>query len=73
VIAGAVSGGPAASAGLAAGDVITAIDGHVVSSPTSITSLILTRKPGARITVRYTEQTGASHVTTVTLGSGPPQ
>jgi S1-C subfamily serine protease len=73
LIAGTVSGGPAASAGLTTGDVITAINGQSVSSPSTITSLILTKKPGAKITVTYTDQGGTSHVTTVTLGSGPPQ
>jgi S1-C subfamily serine protease len=73
LIAGTVSGGPAASAGLTTGDVITAINGQSVSSPSTITSLILTKKPGAKITVAYTDQLGTSHVTTVTLGSGPPQ
>ena len=73
LIAGTVAGGPAASAGLTAGDVITAINGQSVSSPSTITSLILTKKPGAKITVTYTDQLGTSHVTTVTLGSGPPQ
>jgi S1-C subfamily serine protease len=73
LIAATVPGGPAASAGLAAGDVITAIDGHTVSSPSAITPLILTKKPGAKITVTYTDQSGTSHVTTVTLGSGPAQ
>jgi S1-C subfamily serine protease len=73
LVAGVVAGGPAASAGLTAGDVITAISGHTVSSPSAITSLILTKKPGAKITVTYTDRSGASHVTTVTLGSGPPQ
>jgi S1-C subfamily serine protease len=72
-IAGTVTGGPAASAGLTAGDVITAINGHTVSSPSTISSLILTKKPGAKITVAYTDQSGTSHLTTVTLGSGPPQ
>jgi S1-C subfamily serine protease len=73
LIAGTVAGGPASSAGLTAGDVITAINGKSVSSPSAITSLILTKKPGAKITVTYTDQLGTSHVTTVTLGSGPPQ
>jgi S1-C subfamily serine protease len=73
VIAGTVTGGPAASAGLIAGDAITAINGHTVSSPSTVTSLLLTKKPGAKITVTYTDQSGTSHVTTVTLGSGPPQ
>ena len=73
LVAGVVPGGPAAAAGLTAGDVITAIDGHSVSSPSAITSLILTKKPGAKIKVTYTDQSAASHLTTVILGSGPPQ
>jgi S1-C subfamily serine protease len=73
VVAGVMSGSPAASAGLAAGDVITAIDGHASSSPSSITSLILTKQPGAKVTIDYTDRLGASHSTTATLVSGPAQ
>jgi S1-C subfamily serine protease len=73
VIASVVSGGPAASAGLAAGDVITAIDGHTVSSPSAVPGLVLTKKPGAMITVAYLDQSGTSHAASVTLGSGPAQ
>jgi S1-C subfamily serine protease len=73
VVAGVVSGSPAASAGLSVGDVITAIDGHSISSSSSITSLILTKKPGAKVTISHTDQLGASHSTTVTLVSGPAQ
>jgi S1-C subfamily serine protease len=73
LIAGVVSGGPAASAGLAAGDVITAINGHTVSSPTSIPALVLTKKPGDKINVAYVDQFGTSQTATVTLGSGPAQ
>jgi S1-C subfamily serine protease len=73
LIAGVVPGGPAASAGLAAGDVITAINGRTVSSPAAVSALVLTKKPGAKITVAYVDQFGASHTASVTLGSGPPQ
>jgi S1-C subfamily serine protease len=73
LVAGVVSGGPAASAGLAAGDVITAINGHAISSPSAISALVLTKKPGAKITVAYVDQSGASHTASVTLGSGPAQ
>ena len=73
LIASVVSGGPAASAGLAAGDVITAIDGHTISSPSAIPALVLTKKPGAKISVAYLDQSGTSQTASVTLGSGPPQ
>jgi S1-C subfamily serine protease len=68
-----VTGGPAAAAGLVAGDVITAINGQSVSSPAAVSALVLAKKPGAKITVSYVDQSGASHTTIVTLGSGPPQ
>jgi S1-C subfamily serine protease len=73
LIAGTVAGGPAASAGLTSGDVITAVDGKSISSPSAITSIIVTKKPGAKIAVTYTDQSGTSPMTTVTLGSGPSQ
>jgi S1-C subfamily serine protease len=73
LIVGVVAKGPAASAGLVAGDVITAIDGHTVSSPTAITALILAKKPGTTVTVSYTDQSGTSATARVKLGSGPPQ
>jgi S1-C subfamily serine protease len=73
LVAGVVSGGPAASAGLAAGDVITSIDGRTVSSPTTISTVVLAKKPGAKIKVTYVDQSGTSQTTTVTLGTGPAQ
>jgi len=73
VIAGVVNGGPAASAGLVTGDVITAVNGQTISSPTDISPIILKLKPGAKVTIAFTDQTGTSQTATVTLGSGPPQ
>ena len=74
VIAAVVPDGPADSAGLAAGDVITAVGGKAVPSPTALASLLFSKKPGARITVTYSDgYYGTSQTTTVTLGSGPPQ
>jgi S1-C subfamily serine protease len=73
LIAGVVSGGPAASAGLAVGDLITAFDGQTVSSPSSIPAIVLTTKPGDKLKVAYVDQSGTRHTASVTLGSGPPQ
>jgi S1-C subfamily serine protease len=73
LIAGVVSGGPADSAGLAAGHLITAINGRTVSSPSSISAVVLAKKPGAKIKVAYVDQSGAGYTASVTLGSGPPQ
>jgi len=68
-----VRGGPAANAGVAPGDVITAIDGRKISSSSSITAAILAKKPGAKVTIRITDRTGAARSATVTLASGPAQ
>ncbi len=73
LIAGVLSGGPADAAGLEAGDLITNIEGRSVASPATITTLIMTKKPGERISIGYTDQSGAAHTTTVKLGGGPPQ
>jgi S1-C subfamily serine protease len=73
LIAGVVPGGPAASAGLTAGDVITAIDGRSVASPDQVSPVILAKKPGARIMVAYVDRNGNGYTTTVKLGTGPAQ
>jgi S1-C subfamily serine protease len=73
LIAGVVSGGPADSAGLGAGDVIVAIGGRSISTPVAVTKVIMAKKPGQRISVKYVDQDGATHTTSVTLGSGPAQ
>ena len=72
-IAGVVSGGPADSAGLTAGDEITSVDGQSVSAPSDVSSLILSEKPGTTIPIVYTDQSGMSQTANVTLGNGPAQ
>ena len=73
LIAGVVSGGPADSAGLGAGDVITAVGGRTISTPVVVTKVIMAKKPGQKVSVKYVDQDGVTHTTTVTLGSGPAQ
>ena len=57
-IAGVVPGGPAATGGLLPGDVITAVEGETVTAPSDIESVVLAHKPGAKVTVTYTDQIG---------------
>jgi S1-C subfamily serine protease len=66
-----VAGGPAATAGLTAGDVITALDGKAVDSATTLTNLMDTHHPGDKLTVTVVGQTGQQHDVTVTPASGP--
>jgi S1-C subfamily serine protease len=55
------------------GDVITRFDGHSISSPTTLTSLVTSLKHGARVSLGYADQLGQAHTAAVTLASGPPQ
>jgi S1-C subfamily serine protease len=73
LIAGVVDGGPADRAGLVAGDVIVAINGRTVTTPTVITTVLQTKKPGMRVAIRYVDQLGVTRTVSVKLGSGPPQ
>jgi S1-C subfamily serine protease len=70
-IAGAQSGTPAAQAGLAEGDVITALDGKSVSSGTDITHILVGLKPGDKVSIAWTDLSGQSHTATITLAAGP--
>jgi S1-C subfamily serine protease len=72
-VAGVVSGGPAASAGIGQGDTITAVAGHAITSPATLSSVMLKAKVGATVAVSYTDGSGQSHTVNVKLGSGPAQ
>lgn len=69
-VAAVVSGSPAATAGIAVGDVITAIDGQTVTS-TTLSDVLAQLQPGDQTTITWTDSTGASHTATVTLVQGP--
>ena len=66
----AVSGGPAAQAGLRPGDVITKVNGEAATSNVELQELTLTKKPGTTVPVEYWRD-GHSASTTVTLGTQP--
>jgi putative serine protease PepD len=66
-----VAGGPAATAGLRAGDIITSIDGTAAMSADQLIALTLTRRAGERAEVGY-ERGGREATATVTLAARPP-
>ncbi len=70
-VAGVVPDGPAAAAGLATGDVITAVGGTTVTSPGDLTSALSSYDPGDQVTVTWIDTTGTGHSATVTLAAGP--
>jgi len=65
------AGTPAASAGLAAGDVITSVAGHTVGSSTSVQQVLESYHPSDKVSITWTDSSGQSHTATVTLATGP--
>ncbi|MFJ3660600.1 S1C family serine protease [Streptomyces sp. NPDC090119] len=61
------AGGPAASAGLKAGDVITRLGDTAVGTTTELAEALAEKKPGERVTVTY-ERSGTRKTAQVTLG-----
>ncbi|MGI8422465.1 MAG: S1C family serine protease [Gaiellaceae bacterium] len=64
------SGTPAATAGLQAGDVITAIDGKQLGSSDELRSAVDAKAPGQSISITYSRG-GSSHTVDLKLGSRP--
>jgi S1-C subfamily serine protease len=71
MVAGTVSGTPAANAGLAGGDVITSLGGQAVNSGTDIQHVLIGHHPGDKVSIGWTDGYGQSHTATVTLANGP--
>ena len=70
-LAGTVEGTPAATAGLAAGDVITAVDGVAVATTDALSAAIAAHEVGDSVTLSYTTAAGAASIVVVTLMAGP--
>jgi S1-C subfamily serine protease len=64
-------GTPAAKAGLAAGDVITSVNGQAVSSANGLTTIMRKYKPGSTISLGYVTANTSSHTSSLTLIAGP--
>jgi len=64
------AGTPAESAGLQAGDVVTAIDGQTVENADDLTAKISAHQPGDKVTLTVTRN-GATKSIVVTLGTRP--
>ena len=64
------SGGPAAAAGLKAGDVVTAIDGTAVKGTNDLVAAIAARAPGDTVTLTVHRGSSTQHLT-AKLGTQP--
>jgi S1-C subfamily serine protease len=70
-IAEAVSGSPAAKAGLVAGDEVTSVGGTTDSAAEDVAHALIKYHPGDTIAITYTNSSGESQTANVTLATGP--
>ena len=70
-LGGTVSGSPAESAGLTAGDTVTAVGGQTVASAEDIAKALVKYHPGDSISISWVDTSGQSQTANVTLESGP--
>jgi putative serine protease PepD len=71
VVASVRPGGPASRGGIQPGAVITAIDGHPVSSASDVADVLATLRPGQTVTVSITKPDGTQATVKVKLGQYP--
>ena len=71
LIAGVFCNAPAAGAGAQAGDVITAVNGHAVSSPASLRTLMHQYHPGTTVSLTWVGLNGQQTTGSLKLAAGP--
>jgi S1-C subfamily serine protease len=71
LVIGVLCGTGAATAGIAAGDVITAAGGQPVASPDALTAIVNGGRPGSMMSVTWVSTRGISRTTRVRLGTAP--
>ncbi len=71
LVVGVLCGSPAQSKGLAAGDVITSVDGQPITTPASLTATTARYHPGTTVSVGWRAANGSRHTTRIVLGDGP--
>jgi S1-C subfamily serine protease len=73
LVCSAYPGTPAARAGLATGDVITAVNGTAVTNASSLSAILRQDRPGTTVSVTWMDTNGQRHTTPITLAAGPPK
>jgi len=64
---------PADAAGLAAGDVITSLNGVTISTAKDVRRVVLSLVPGKAVSIGWTDTNSNAQTGTITPASGPPQ
>jgi S1-C subfamily serine protease len=73
LIIGELCGTPADKHGIVAGDVITSVGGHKISSPKQLTGVMLKFRPGESVKVTWADVHGNSHTDSLDLVQAPPR
>ena len=71
LVAQVVSGGPAAKAGVQAGDIIVAINGRTVTGSADLLDALSSINPGQKVTLKLIDTSGHTRTLTVTTGTLP--
>ena len=72
VVQAVTAGTPAAQAGLAQGDAVTAIDGHAVEGADSLVGTVRALRPGTKVTLTVARG-GSTRTVALTLATAPTQ
>jgi putative serine protease PepD len=70
-IMGVTSDGPAASAGIPNGAVVTKVDERVIDSADALVAAVRSRAPGDKVELTFNDPSGATKTIAVTLGTAP--
>ena len=71
LIVGVLCETAAQSRGLVAGDVVLSVDGQVVTTPNSLTTITARYHPGGVVSVTWVAINGSRHTARIVLGPGP--
>ena len=73
LVLGALCGTPAQTAGIGPGDVITSVDHQTVTSPSSLTHILLSIRGGATVTMTWVTPSDQTVTHAVHLSTAPPE
>ncbi len=71
LVVGVVCGSPAQARGIAAGAVITAVNGQRITTAQSLTAITARFHPGTVVSVSWRAANGSAHTARIALGQGP--